>query len=107
MPIVINRVDAARDAQDTSDAVRLATQVGTALQELQEERLLSVGYLFGLVQQPELVVQSAKATDARGRRLNADDQPLSAGAAARASTTPSRLEQHPAERAQPRRSGPT
>ncbi|MFI7543136.1 nitrate- and nitrite sensing domain-containing protein [Actinoplanes sp. NPDC049599] len=63
LPIVANRIDVARQAQDTSDAIQLATQVGSAVQELQEERLLSVGFLFGLVQQPELVVQSAKASD--------------------------------------------
>jgi signal transduction histidine kinase len=63
MPIVVNRIDVAREAQRTSDAIQLATQVGSAVQELQEERLLSVGFLFGLVQQPELVVQSAKAND--------------------------------------------
>jgi signal transduction histidine kinase len=63
LPIVANRIDVARQAQDTSDVIQLATQVGSAVQELQEERLLSVGFLFGLIQQPELVVQSAKATD--------------------------------------------
>jgi signal transduction histidine kinase len=63
LPIVANRIDVARKAQDTSDVIQLATQVGSAVQELQEERLLSVGYLFGLTQEPELVVQSAKATD--------------------------------------------
>ncbi|AGZ46643.1 sensor histidine kinase [Actinoplanes friuliensis] len=78
VPIVVNRVDAARDAQKTSDAVELATQVGSAVQELQEERLLSVGYLFGLVQAPELVVQSARATD-RITGLKHLDQPISAG----------------------------
>jgi hypothetical protein len=63
LPIVANRIDVARQAQDTSDAVLLANQVGSAVQELSEERLLSVGYLFGLISQPELVVQSAEATD--------------------------------------------
>ncbi|OJF09805.1 sensor histidine kinase [Couchioplanes caeruleus] len=75
VPIVVNRVDVARDAQDTSDAVRLATRIGSALQELQEERLLSVGYLFGLIQEPELAVQTAKATD-RIQALKRLDQPL-------------------------------
>jgi signal transduction histidine kinase len=63
VPIIVDRINAARDAQDTSDVVRLATQVGTALQEMQAERLLSVGYFLGLVQQPELAVQTAKAQD--------------------------------------------
>jgi methyl-accepting chemotaxis protein len=64
VPIIINRVQAAADAQNTSDTVALATRVGTAVQELQEERLLSVGFLFGLVGQSDLVVQSAAARDA-------------------------------------------
>ncbi len=59
VPIVLNRVDAARDAQRTADAVDLAGRVGSTLQELQQERLLSVGYLFGLVPQSELALQSA------------------------------------------------
>ncbi|GGL05506.1 sensor histidine kinase [Mangrovihabitans endophyticus] len=78
VPIVVNRIQAAQDAQDVSDTVRLATRVGSAVQELQEERLLSVGYLFGLIQQPELVVQSAKAQDAISN-LTVGDQPLSEG----------------------------
>ncbi|MGA5305356.1 ATP-binding protein [Nucisporomicrobium flavum] len=77
VPIVVNRVDVARDAQGTSDAVLLATRVGSAVQELQEERLLSVGYMFGLVQEPELAVQTAKATD-RIQGLKHLDEPLSA-----------------------------
>ncbi|GAA2493377.1 sensor histidine kinase [Winogradskya humida] len=78
VPIVVNRIEVGRDAQRISDSVQLATQVGSAVQELQEERLLSVGYLFGLIQQPELVVQSAKATD-RIEGLKSLDQPLPAG----------------------------
>jgi signal transduction histidine kinase len=78
VPIVANRINVARSAQDISDAVQLASQVGTAVHELQEERLLSVGYLFGLVQLPELSVQSAKAT-AHITGLKRLDLPLSAG----------------------------
>jgi signal transduction histidine kinase len=76
VPIVVNRVDVARDAQNISDTVEFATQVGSAVQELQEERLLSVGYLFGLVEAPELVVQSAKADD-RISRLERLGHPMS------------------------------
>ena len=43
VPIVENRIDAARDAQETADLVDLASRVGSAVQELQEERLLSIG----------------------------------------------------------------
>ena len=77
VPIVVNRIDAAREAQDTADLVGLAAKVGTAVQELQEERLLSIGYFLGQVQAPELVSQSAKAQD-RLASLNRLDEPLSA-----------------------------
>lgn len=70
VPLVLERVDAARNAQQTADVVQLGNEVGTALQELQEERLLSIGYLFGLTQQPELVVQTAKARDRIARLFN-------------------------------------
>ena len=76
VPIVVNRINVARSAQDTADAVALATQVGSTVQELQEERLLSIGYLFGLVQAPELVTQSAKAQERLGQ-LTRLDKPLS------------------------------
>ena len=75
LPIIVNRIDVARQAQSTSDTALLATQVGSAVQELSEERLLSVGYLFGLVDRPDLVVQSAEATD-RILSLRGLDQPL-------------------------------
>jgi signal transduction histidine kinase len=64
VPIIVNRISAAQDAQKISDTVQLATRVGSAVQEMQEERLLSVGFLFGLIQEPELVVQSARTADA-------------------------------------------
>jgi signal transduction histidine kinase len=76
VPIIITRINDAQDAQKTSDTVQLATRVSTAVQELQEERLLSIGFTFGLIQQPELVVQSAKATDAVAR-IDDGGQPLS------------------------------
>ena len=78
IPIVLNRIDAARDAQRVADTVALATRVGSAVQELQEERLLSVGYMLGQVQGPELVTQSARAQE-RLDALTRLDEPLSAG----------------------------
>jgi signal transduction histidine kinase len=78
VPIVVNRIDAARDAQRISDSVELATRVGSVVQELQEERLLSVGYMLGLTQAPELVTQTARAQD-RLAALNRLDEPLSTG----------------------------
>ncbi|SDT75126.1 sensor histidine kinase [Actinoplanes derwentensis] len=63
IPVIYERVDAARTAGAISDTVQRATQVSSALIELQEERLLSVGYLLGLVERPALVAQSAEAAD--------------------------------------------
>lgn len=77
VPIVINRVDAARDAQRIKDTVELANAVGSAVQDLQEERLLSSGYFLGLVQSPDLVAQSAKVQD-KLAALTRRDQPLNA-----------------------------
>ena len=77
VPIVVNRINAARDAQEVADTIELANQVGSTVQDLQEERLLSVGYLLGLVQAPELVTQSAKAQD-RLAAMARLDKPLSA-----------------------------
>jgi signal transduction histidine kinase len=77
-PIIVQRINVAQDAQDTSDIVQLATSVGSAVQQLQEERLLSVGYYFGLVQQTDLVVQSAKAQDQLAQLGNLDP-PISTG----------------------------
>jgi signal transduction histidine kinase len=77
VPIVANRVDVARAAQRTADAVALAVQVGSTVQELQDERLASVGYLFHVVQAPDLVVISANAQE-HLEHLGHLDQPLSA-----------------------------
>ena len=43
VPIVLNRIAVAREAQRTADAVDLATRIGSAVQELQEERLVQRG----------------------------------------------------------------
>jgi signal transduction histidine kinase len=78
VPIIVNRVQAASEAQRTSNTVQLATQVSSAVLELQEERLLSVGYVMNLVDQPTLVVQSAEAADKVAGLLNSDiDLPTS------------------------------
>lgn len=67
VPVAINRSRAADTAGASADLVTLATRVGTALQELQEERLLSVGYVFGLVSLPDLVKQTSLSDDAVGQ----------------------------------------
>ncbi|MFG1605939.1 ATP-binding protein [Actinoplanes sp. NPDC049265] len=75
VPIVINRIDAARDAQKIKDLVELGNAVGSTVQDLQEERLLSVGYIFQVVQGPELVAQSAKVQE-KLAALTRRDKPL-------------------------------
>ncbi|MDI6103128.1 HAMP domain-containing protein [Actinoplanes sp. NEAU-A12] len=76
IPVIYERIDAARTAQETSDTVQRATLVSAALIELQEERLLSVGYLLGLVDRPTLVVQSAEAADMVADLADDEDAPL-------------------------------
>jgi signal transduction histidine kinase len=76
IPIIVNRASAAQDAQDTSNQVQLATRVSTALQQLELERLLSVGFRLGLVDEPSLVVQTAKSVDAVAR-VDDGGQPMS------------------------------
>ncbi|MGK5679695.1 ATP-binding protein [Actinoplanes sp. URMC 104] len=89
VPIIVNRITAATDAQNISDKVALATRVGTAVQELQEERLLSVGFYFGQIGQNQLAVQSAAARDAVAR---VDDDTDVSRALARALRNTSKLE---------------
>ncbi|GIE96664.1 ATP-binding protein [Paractinoplanes rishiriensis] len=79
VPVIVTRINDAQDAQKISDAVQTATRVSTAVQELQEERLLSIGYLFGLIEKPELVLQSARATDAVARVADGGDEELPDG----------------------------
>ncbi|MBQ1070572.1 hypothetical protein, partial [Micromonospora sp. D75] len=49
VPVVIDRVAAAQRAADTAETVRIASRVGSLVQDLQQERLLSVGLLLGRV----------------------------------------------------------
>lgn len=77
VPIVVNRIDVASRAGDTAEAVRLARLTSSAVQELQEESMLSVGYLFGMVQRPELVVQTARTNEALSRLVGQPDVPAS------------------------------
>src|ERR671920_113053 len=60
VPIMVNRINAARDAQQMEDLVGLANEVGSTVQELNDERLLSVGYIFRQVSGDELVAKSAR-----------------------------------------------
>ncbi|TDC76796.1 HAMP domain-containing protein [Micromonospora sp. KC606] len=63
VPVVLDRVSEARRATDTSEAVRLANRVGSLVQDLQQERFLSVGLLLGRVSRSELVQKSAAVDD--------------------------------------------
>ncbi|MEU4691818.1 nitrate- and nitrite sensing domain-containing protein [Actinoplanes sp. NPDC023714] len=75
IPVIYERIDAARIAQDTSDTVALATEVSTALTELQEERLLAVGYLLGQVERPTFVLQSSEAIETLAQLADVEDMP--------------------------------
>ncbi|GAB3968104.1 nitrate- and nitrite sensing domain-containing protein [Plantactinospora veratri] len=63
VPVLVDRISSAREAADTAETVRRAGQVGTLVQDLQRERLLSVGYLLNVVDRSELVQQGAQVGD--------------------------------------------
>ncbi|MCM0678503.1 nitrate- and nitrite sensing domain-containing protein, partial [Micromonospora phytophila] len=63
VPVVIDRVAAAQRAGDIAERVRVASRIGTLVQDLQQERILSVGLLLGRVARAELVQKSATVDD--------------------------------------------
>ncbi|MEH0932021.1 sensor histidine kinase [Micromonospora sp. CPCC 205558] len=63
VPVMLDRVAAAQRAADTAERVRLASRVGSLVQDLQQERVLSVGFLLGRVERGELVRKSADVDD--------------------------------------------
>lgn len=63
VPVVLERIDTARRATATADAVQLAGRVGTLIQTIQQERLMSIGYLLGTVDREDLVRQTAAVAD--------------------------------------------
>ncbi|MEU7848829.1 nitrate- and nitrite sensing domain-containing protein [Micromonospora parva] len=63
VPVMLDRVAAAQRADDTAERVRLASRVGSLVQDLQQERVLSVGLLLGRVERSELVRKSADVDD--------------------------------------------
>ncbi|MFC4016855.1 nitrate- and nitrite sensing domain-containing protein [Micromonospora sp. GCM10011542] len=63
VPVVLDRVAAAQRADDIADRVRLASRVGSLVQDLQQERILSVGYLLGRVERGELVQKTTDVDD--------------------------------------------
>ena len=63
IPTVLNRAYQAKWAGDTARTVRVAAEVGSLVQDLQQERLLAVGLLIGVVDQSTLTLQIAADTD--------------------------------------------
>ncbi|WP_433313739.1 nitrate- and nitrite sensing domain-containing protein [Micromonospora sp. CA-269861] len=63
VPVMLDRVATAQRAGDTAERVRLASRVGSLVQDLQQERILSVGFLLGRVDRSELVRKSADVDD--------------------------------------------
>ncbi len=64
VPFSVDRIDEARAAGATVDAARAARDVGRLVQELQQERLLTLGYLtLPAVDRAALVVQAQAVTD--------------------------------------------
>ncbi|MFC8615809.1 nitrate- and nitrite sensing domain-containing protein [Micromonospora purpureochromogenes] len=71
VPVVVDRVAAAQRAGETADTVRLASRIGSLVQDLQQERVMSVGLLLGRVQRSELI-QKATTVDDRVADLRAE-----------------------------------
>lgn len=61
--LVLERLDQANRAAATARRVDVATRVGALVQNLQQERLLSAGYLLGTAQESDLTLQIATDTD--------------------------------------------
>ena len=82
LPVVRDLVSKASKATDIDAAATVAGQVGPLLQDLQRERLFSVGYLLGVVDEDDLVLQTASVVD-RVRDVRRDlgsDLPSEVGA---------------------------
>jgi signal transduction histidine kinase len=60
VPVVVGRVQQAGRAGDTAAAVKVAAKVGPLIQELQKERLLSIGYLLQVADKAQLTQQTSK-----------------------------------------------
>jgi signal transduction histidine kinase len=63
IPLVVDRVSTAAKSGDTATRVRVAGALGGVVRDLQEERLLSVGYLVGQVDRADLLLKSAEVDD--------------------------------------------
>jgi signal transduction histidine kinase len=63
VPLVLDQIQLADRAAGTASAVRVASGIGSLVQELQQERLLATGYLVDVASQADLVEQAARVTD--------------------------------------------
>lgn len=63
LPVVRDLVASANKATDVDAAATVAGRVGPLLQDMQRERLLSVGYLLGVVSEDDLALQTASVLD--------------------------------------------
>ncbi|GAA3216364.1 nitrate- and nitrite sensing domain-containing protein [Dactylosporangium siamense] len=61
--VVVDRVGQAGRAADTARTARVAGDVGALIQDLQQERLMAVGYLVQVVGRSRLLLQTAAVTD--------------------------------------------
>jgi signal transduction histidine kinase len=70
--VVVDRVGQAGRAADTARTARVAGDVGALVQDLQQERLMAVGYLVQAVDRSRLLLQTAAVAD-RVTNLTLDD----------------------------------
>lgn len=61
--VVAGRSSQAARSADTARAARIAGEIGALIQDLQQERLLTVGYLVQAVDRSQLLLQTAAVTD--------------------------------------------
>src|SRR5687768_16339501 len=74
VPQVSGLVETAGHAPESDLAARVTGQFGVLVEDLQQERLLSVGYLLNVTAESDLTRQSAEVTDQIGKlRRNLGD----------------------------------
>jgi signal transduction histidine kinase len=63
VPLVVGRIADAGRASEIADSVEVASRVGSLVQDLQRERLLSVGVLLGAADKSRLILQTTAVND--------------------------------------------
>jgi signal transduction histidine kinase len=63
LPGVLGAINRAQRVDDIGESMQVANRVTSLVSELRQERLLSLGYLFGLVDRSRLVSQSTRVSD--------------------------------------------